>query len=123
MQIGSIIFQGQVFSKTQMQQYKFPTGTRFHFSNGSYNDDFTVVGVKKNPGTEHRQLLGRIAGEVWMEVSTLQKEAVAGTITRILPPDAPSIPAPVSMPTHSPAVAKNKVKKVVKKTAKKKKKS
>lgn len=117
----SVIFQGGVYSQSVLNSFKFPVGTRFHFSNASYNDDFTVVGIKNEPGTEHRQLIGRIAGEVWMTLSTLQREAASGTV-KIISPTPASTPEKTVVEEKSQATKKSKAtKKTTKKSSKKKK--
>lgn len=77
----SIIFHGEIINKNKARSHKFSVGTRFHFSNASYNDDFTVVAEKKDLGADYRQLVGKLSGEVWMMLSSLQGEAALGAIT------------------------------------------
>jgi len=112
-----VIFQGAIYDRKSLEKYNFPVGCTFNYSNASYNDIFTVVSIRKDPGAEFRQIVGRIAGEVWMLLSNLQKEAAAGAISFVvkMPPAEQSIPV-LSEP--APA-AKAKVRKKVKKTAKK----
>lgn len=78
---NSILFHGEIISKKEAESYKFSVGDKFHFKNASYNDDFVVVSVRKDPGAEYRQIVGKVAGEVWMLLSSLQKEAALGSIT------------------------------------------
>jgi len=103
------IFHGQVINRKELEKHSFPVGSKFHFKNASYNDTFTVISVRKDPGAEYRQILGSIAGEVWMLLSSLQKEAVVGTVT---------FPAEV---VNAKAVKPAKKTKSVKKKASKKK--
>ena len=77
----SILFHGEIINKKVASSFKFPVNSKFHFKNASYNDTFTVVGVRKEPGSEYRQVIGSVAGEVWMLLSSLQNEAAVGTIT------------------------------------------
>jgi hypothetical protein len=76
----SIIYHGEIIDRGEAEKHKFPVGCKFHFSNVSYNDTFTVTGIKTEPGTEYRQVVGSVAGEVWMLLSSLQKETASGTI-------------------------------------------
>jgi len=75
-----IIFQGKVYNRDLVESFKFPVGCKFHYSNASYNDNFTVASIRKDPGAEFRQIIGAIAGEVWMLLSTLQREAADGSV-------------------------------------------
>jgi hypothetical protein len=77
----SILFHGEIISKSIAESHAFPIGQKFHYKNSSYNDDFTVVAIKKDPGAEYRQIVGKIAGEVWILLSSLQKEAALGAVT------------------------------------------
>lgn len=76
----SIIYHGEIIDRNFAESHLFPIGSKFHFNNVSYNDIFTVVGIKKEPGTEYRQVLGAIAGEVWMLLTSLQKETALGAV-------------------------------------------
>jgi len=77
----SILFHGEIISKSVAESHAFPVGQKFHYKNSSYNDDFVVVAIKKDPGAEYRQIVGKVAGEVWMLLSSLQKEAALGAVT------------------------------------------
>lgn len=111
-----VIFQGAIYDRKSLEKYSFPVGCTFNYSNASYNDIFTVVSIRKDPGAEFRQIVGRIAGEVWMLLSNLQKEAAAGAISFVVKMPPAEQPIPV---LAEPSVAKTKVRKKVKKTAKK----
>jgi len=77
----SILFHGEIISKSVAESHVFPVGQKFHYKNSSYNDNFVVVAIKKDPGAEYRQIVGKVAGEVWMLLSSLQKEAALGAVT------------------------------------------
>jgi hypothetical protein len=79
------IYHGQIINREDAQRHEFPIGSKFIFTNASYNDHFTVTGKKTEPGTEYRQVLGAKAGEVWMLLSSLQNEAASGAIEFIKP--------------------------------------
>jgi hypothetical protein len=76
----SIIYHGEIIDRSFAESHTFPIGCKFHYNNASYDDVFTVVGIKKEPGTEYRQVLGAVAGEVWMLLTSLQKETALGAI-------------------------------------------
>lgn len=78
-----VIFHGEIINKKEMEKFTFPVGCKFVYKNVSYNDKFTVVSIKKEPGAEFRQIVGSIAGEVWILLSSLQREAAVGAITNI----------------------------------------
>lgn len=78
--LNSVLYHGEIIDGDEASKHKFPIGCKFHFSNVSYNDTFTVTGIKIEPGTEYRQVLGAVAGEVWMLLTSLQKETASGTI-------------------------------------------
>lgn len=103
----AILFHGEVLSRKDIEKHTFPVGCKFHYKNASYNDTFTVLSTRKDPGAEYRQIIGAVAGEVWMLLSSLQKEAALGTVTYIQ-----------SQPVVQPVVAKPE-KKSVKKAKKK----
>ncbi len=103
------IFHGQIIDRKELEKHTFPVGSKFHFRNASYNDSFTVISIRKDPGAEYRQILGNVAGEVWLLLSSLQKEAAVGAIT------FPAVPA-----TVEPKAVKKTVKKTAKKASKKK---
>lgn len=75
-----IVYHGEIIDISAALQYEFKIGTKFHFKNVSYDDIFTVIGTKTEPGTEYRQIRGTIQGEVWILLTTLQKETQMGTI-------------------------------------------
>jgi hypothetical protein len=103
---STVLFNGKVYNQKDLSKHTFPVGCRFKYSNASYNDIFSVISVKKDFGGEFRQISGSVAGEVWMQLATLQKEAADGAVTYIQEPTAKT----------------SKSKKVVKKTKKKAKK-
>lgn len=76
----SVLFHGEVFNKKDLEKHSFPVGCKFHYQNASYNDSFTVFSIRKDPGAEYRQIVGSVAGEVWLLLSSLQREAVAGAV-------------------------------------------
>lgn len=76
-----VLFHGEVYNKKEMEKYAFPVGCKFNYKNVSYNDIFTVTSIRKDPGAEYRQIIGNVAGEVWMLLSSLQREVAAGAIT------------------------------------------
>lgn len=121
---NSVIFHGAILSQKEIDGYKFPVGCKFRFTNASYNDEFTVVGIKKEPGSEYRQIIGRINGETWLLLGSLQREAASGTI-KFIEPSIPGPPpvdangAPI-MPSEVQVPAKKTKKKVAKKASKKK---
>ena len=81
----SVIFHGEIFDRREMEKHLFPIGCKFKYANASYNDIFTVASIRKDPGTEYRQLIGNVSGEVWMMLSSLQREASAGAVSYIEP--------------------------------------
>lgn len=99
------LFHGQVIDRKELDKYTFPVGSKFHFRNASYNDSFTVISIRKDPGAEYRQILGSVAGEVWILLSSLQKEAAVGAVT---------------FPATTAAVVPKPAKKTTKKASKKK---
>jgi hypothetical protein len=101
------LYHGEIIDRDEAEKHTFPVGCKFHFSNVSYNDNFTVISIKKEPGTEYRQVIGAVAGEVWMLLTSLQKETQLGAI-KILKEDKKE---------EKPKIQN----KVVKKTSKKKK--
>lgn len=102
------LFHGQVIDRKELDKYTFPVGSKFHFRNASYNDSFTVISIRKDPGAEYRQILGSVAGEVWMLLSSLQKEAAVGAVT------FPAATAPVVTPKTEKKTAKKASKKKTK---------
>ena len=118
----SIIFHGEIINKKEAESQKFPIGTRFHFKNVSYNDEFLVTGIRKDPGTEYRQILGKVAGEVLILLSSFQRESVVGTITYVEEAKAKEQPQISQESVKANKPKKAKINKVVKKkiTAKKK---
>ena len=78
-----IIFHGEIINKKEMEKFTFPVGCKFLYKNVSYNDKFIVASIKKEPGAEFRQIIGSVAGEVWILLSSLQREAAVGAITNI----------------------------------------
>ncbi len=109
----TVIFQGQAISESEIEKYSFPIGTSFFYSNASYNDNFSVTGIEKEPGTIYVRIAGKISGEVWIEHSTLQKEAAVGAIQNIVHPQN-------SSSSEAPSSSVVEKKKVTKKTSKKK---
>lgn len=81
--VPMVVFQGKAYSAKDLEKYTFPIGCKFQYSNASYNDLFTVAGIRKEPGSEFRQIIGSVAGEVWMLLTSLQKEAAVGAVTFI----------------------------------------
>lgn len=75
-----VLYHGEIIDISEAETHDFPIGSRFHFRNVSYDDVFTVVSIKTEPGTEYRQIRGVVAGEVWILLTTLQKETQMGTI-------------------------------------------
>lgn len=80
------IYHGEIIDKIFADKQTFPINCKFKFTNASYNEIFTVVGNKIEPGTEYRRLLGASSGEVWILLTTLQKEAALGSIEYIKQP-------------------------------------
>lgn len=76
----SVIYHGEIIDGDEALSHKFPVGCKFQFNNVSYNDSFTVTGIKIEPGTEYRQIVGSVAGEVWILLSSLQNETASGAI-------------------------------------------
>lgn len=79
----SVLFHGEIYNRKDMEKHTFTVGCKFHYKNASYNDTFTVISVRKDPGAEYRQILGNVAGEVWILLASLQREASAGAVTYI----------------------------------------
>jgi len=104
----SVLFHGEIYSRREMEKHNFPVGCKFHYKNASYNDLFTVASIRKDPGAEYRQIIGNVAGEVWMLLASLQREAAAGAVNYI--------------DDKKPVENIKKAKKTVKKKAKSKKK-
>ena len=102
------LFHGQVIDRKELDKYTFPVGSKFHFRNASYNDSFTVISIRKDPGAEYRQILGSVAGEVWILLSSLQKEAAVGAVTFPATTAAAVVPKPAKKTTKKASKKKTK---------------
>lgn len=107
----SIIYHGEIIDKAFAESHLFPIGCKFHFNNVSYDDIFTVVGIKKEPGTEYRQVLGAIAGEVWMLLTSLQKETALGSVKFIVEEKKTNVSKKKKVATKNKVIKKKKTKK------------